>query len=442
MLRAGQIRLAATAVPLALGLALVTKELPTSHLQPHRRELWSILAGREVLAGTNPSATFIERRRTPVWVEPPRILHLDEDPEGYFEDNPPPPADWAVLLTRLHDRGLRHVGIALPLEWENPDVLAIAALRRALDQFSGAVLGLPVKDSSRGDAVPLPFQRASVAIESVTGDATRIPIVNSLRGTAPELGGKRTFAGFTRIETEADEAEHAHLLARWNDRVIFALPLALEIARRGLHPDEILIRPGNEIRLGASGPRLPIDSNGRLKLAADAPPAEFTPASAVIAETLPPGFVRSDAPLYLADGRLVADESARWSLRQLPRLDAPIRHAPEVIGRQFLHRPPVVAELAGVVVVSLLCGCCWPARRARWIALFSTIALAFITLALGELLRSLSLIPDPLALLQIPVVAGFIGFCLGPAEPRPQARPQPQHPDPPASSAPTGRPSD
>ena len=424
MLSTGQIRLAATAVPLALGLALVTGELSTPRLQSHRRALWSFFAGHEIVAGPGSTEPHIERRRTPAWVEPPRVLHLDENAEGYFEDNPPPPADWAVLLARLHDRGLRHFAVAMPLEWENPDVLAIAALRQVMDRFSGAVLGLPVKDSSAGDALPLPFQRASVAVDAVLGDATELPVVNSLRGAGSELGGAKTLAGFTRIETENEDAGRAHLLARWNDRVIFALPLALEISRRGLDPREIRIRLGDEIRLGELGPRLPIDSRGRLELATDAPPPESAPASAVISETLPRGFVRSDAPLYLTDQRLLADETSRGWNQRLPLLDAPIRHAPEVTGRQILRRPPFVAELAAVAALAVLCGWGWAARRARWIALFSALTLGVAALILGELLRSLSLIPDPLALLQIPVVAGLTGFCLGPGENRPRPAPK------------------
>ena len=309
---------AAVAFAVAAGIALLSPRV--ERLERMDRMLHERLAGvdgRLVGDGTPGSPRMIERRETPASVVPPRVLFLDDDPHGYFERMPPPPTDLMVVLARLEKGGLGSIGFGYPLQWEMPDTLAVEAMRGAMDRYDRAVIGYVVKDSTAPVPVPPPLLRASMPYAAVEGDATKLPVVNGVVGLAPEFGGERSWGGFTRIETEGEEEGRAYLLARWSDRVIFSVPLALEIARRGLSPEsDVRVRMGGEIALGAEGPRIPIDFRARVDLPEDEPERTAVPATAVIAGEVPDDFLSADAPLLLTDERLLGDKAnRRWAQR-------------------------------------------------------------------------------------------------------------------------------
>lgn len=358
MFRVAYPRLAVATVSLAAGLLVLAAQPQVAALRRADEAVFRFVSRAEgvIGSGTYEDPWARERFGEPEAVPPARVLALDDDPEGYFEAVPPPPADLAVVLARLEKRGVEAFGIGYLLQWEDPDVLAVEALRGVLDRYDGAVLGYPLKDSTVGEPVAAPFQMASVAYASVGGDATKLPVVNGIRGAAPELGGERTRGGFTRLETEQLEERRAYLLARWDDRVVFSLPLAVEIARRGLAEEDIRIEIGREIRLGVEGPRIPIDFRGRTRLPDGEPPVVEKPATAVISETLGEDFAPSDAPLYFVDRRLLGPKTETASSAQLPKVDAAVRGAEVRVAVEPVPRPNPLAELAGVVAVALGCG--------------------------------------------------------------------------------------
>jgi len=397
----------AAAVLLALPLATPLGGLPAEA----SRRLLSLVnwgPGEVVGRGSADEPWRIEIAVRDPSPPPTRLLAIDTDPDGYFESVPPPPADLAVVCARLQRAGVGVVGFGYPLQWRDDDLLALAALRAVLDRFDATVLGYPLKDSTSGEPVAAPFMLASAPYAGVIGDRAMLPVVNGIRGVAPELGGERTLAGFTRLETEAEEERRAYLLARWDDRVVFALPLAVEIARRGIDFDQVEIRMGEEIRLGREGPRIPIDFRGRIELPDEAPRRSH-PAAAVIAETLPEDFVEGGRPLYFGDLRLMAPKAERRWAERVARVDAAIRRAPDVRVRRVLERLPLGLECA-LLGVGLLVLAAWMnagRTRDRWrvlgialvvvLALFGPVATA---LGHGPVLSAWVLVP-PLAWLAL-----------------------------------------
>lgn len=361
-------------------------------------------SGKVVGGGTHQDPRQIELISQAM--DPPsmEVLYLDDEPSGYFEQMPPPPTDVMVMLDRLQKREAGAVAIGYPLQWEEPDTLAVEAMRRVMDR-SEVVLGFPLKDSTAPAPVAAPFQRASIAYASVQGDGTKLPVVSNIRGLAPEMGGATSLAGFTRLETEEPDDERAYLLARWSDRVVFSLPVALEVARRGLSFDEVTVHMGRDVRIGEGGPRIPIDFRGRVLLPEDSGKREALPATAVIAESLPEGFAKGEVPLYFTDERLLGAKAEREWAEALVRVDAAVRGAPRRAKLWAVARPHPVIE---VLLVLLLAGAFvkWfrPTELKRQAQVLLGCLLGLI-LVLGMLARFGLLAPMPLAFLSLPFSA-------------------------------------
>jgi hypothetical protein len=171
-----------------------------------------------------------------------------------------------------------------------------------------------------------------------------LPQVNRVSVPNAELGGEMTLGGFSLLENEKDPGDGKQaLLAQWGDRVIFAFPLAVEIAAQGLTPADVLVHVGREVRLGKDGPVIPIDGFGRGPVAANVQPIE-APAMRLIYEknSLPP----TDHPLVTRDVRagLPPAEKA-WSDRLVASVQA-LRSAQRFQQAVTLPRPDALMELA------------------------------------------------------------------------------------------------
>ncbi|MCH7228615.1 hypothetical protein [Haloferula sp. A504] len=408
MIRVGHPRWVGAAAAFVVAAFVATVGPRVGWMEKMDRGLLAMLSGEDgriVGEGTAESPRAVERLEPPASLPPLRVLFLDDDPDRYFEHTPPPPADLMVVLARLREAGLESVGFGYPLQWEKPDTLALEAMRGTMDRFDRAVIGYVVKDSTAPVPVPPPFLQASMPYGAVNGDRTKLPVVNGVVGLAPEFGGERSWAGFTRIETEGAEERRAYLLARWSDRVIFSVPLALEIARLGLSPDtDVSVRMGHEIALGAHGPRIPIDFRGRVDLPDEAPSRSAAPATVVISEEFPEGFLAGEGPLFFTDERLLGDKANRLWAQRLPRLDAAVRGAPTLTGRTEIPHWPVAAAVILALVLSV--GGAWLAgedglrRRMGVVIAFG----AAVGLLLVAMLRGGIGAPMPLAMLSVPVV--------------------------------------
>jgi hypothetical protein len=401
-------RLAALAVSLGAGLLLLAVVPGNDRLARLDRAGLGWLAGepgRIVGEGTFDEPWAVEEMARPDSVPPAAVLRLHGEDEGYFERVPPPPADLMVVLARLEDREIPAIGFGYPLQWDDPDTLALEAMRRIMDRAPGVVLGHSLTDSTAPEAVAAPFQRSSIAYREVRGDGSKIPVVNRVSGQNPEFGGARGLAGFTRLENEAEESDRAYLLARWSDRVVFALPLAVEIVRRGLSFEDVEVEVGREIRLGRDGPVIPVDFRGRVDLPDDSPEAERHPATAVIAETLPEGWPGAGRGLFFTDERLLGAKEVRTWAARMPRIDAAIRTAPHPAGLRPLPRPDPLAELAALLGLSLAVGASLGARRLPVRLLVGVGWLVAVAAGLALLARAVPLAPLSLAFLAVPAAA-------------------------------------
>jgi hypothetical protein len=252
------------------------------------------------------------------------IVSLGDDGDGVFQSSPPSPIDQAVILSNFQRLGARKAAIAAVLAWDAPDVMGLAALDKTLGRFDSLVMAAPLGRGASGEAMPPAFRKASVPLDSVKGDITSLPMVNRVPVRGVILGGENSLAGFQALDSERP-SRFPELLARWEDRVVFAFPLLVAMQQLGLPMDGIVIRVGEYLKLGPRGPFVPLDRHGRLA----APLGHVTPFAEVPAAALIDGGddlfpKQAPQPVILRDDQSAADSSTRAFSRQLAAVAAAI----------------------------------------------------------------------------------------------------------------------
>ena len=292
---------------------------------------------------------WTRRKSVPPPVQtPPRVLNIDDDPEGYFSTSPLAPIDHSLIFAGLSEAGHKVLGVGHLMAWDDPEPLAMEALRKQLDRFDAAVLALPLARGANPEPVATPFLRWSVPESEVQGKVSALPQVNRIAVPNAEQGGAKSLAGFSLLENESDPgADKQPLLARWDDRIVFAFPLAVEIAAEGLTPADVMIEIGKEIRLGPAGQVIGIDEFGRGSVVPGVEAIEI-PAKRMVSEG--PESPKSK-PLLTRDIRAgLSDADKAWS-DQLPGRIQALRAAPRYQPAAILPRPDALLEL---LLVSLL----------------------------------------------------------------------------------------
>ncbi len=214
--------------------------------------------------------------------ELPVNITISDDPDQIFQSSPPSPVDFAVILKNLRRLGTDSVTIAMPLSWQDPYLISLIALDQQLDAFPAPITSTPLSRNPVPSPIPPAFRRASIPLSEIKGDISSLPIVNRIPFPDVILGNKTSLAGFSILESET-QTDHPHLIARWDDRVVFSLLFLTTLDHFKKNISTITIKPGKYISLDIDGPYIPIDSFGRLT-------------------TLPPSISRSDlSPVNAAE---------------------------------------------------------------------------------------------------------------------------------------------
>ena len=248
----------------------------------------------------------------------PAIIAIDDDPDGVFQNFPPSPIDVAVLLNNLHRLGEKNAAIAAVFAWDEPDTIGLTALAKTIGRFESVTMAAPLTRGTTSEPMPSAFLSASIPMTEVIGDSSLLPIVNriSVRGTI--LGRENTMAGFQSLDSQSED-EAAPLIARWDDRLIFAFPLVAAAQQLGLPINGIKVHCGSSITLSPQGPILPIDAFGRLISDASktATPAPIPAAKLIDADT---DLLQRNprAPLIVLDARSTADPATLRFSEQVP----------------------------------------------------------------------------------------------------------------------------
>ena len=183
----------------------------------------------------------------------PLIVSLGDDAGAFFQSSPPSPIDMAVILNNFQRLGANQASIAAVLAWDAPDPIGLAALDKVLGRFDSLVMAAPLTRGAVAEPMPEAFRNASLPLSHAKGDITALPVVNRIPLTGVILGRENTRAGFQSIDYEA-ASRFPPLMARWDDRIVFAFPLLVALQRFDLPLEGMEIRPGEYPQTRTAGP--------------------------------------------------------------------------------------------------------------------------------------------------------------------------------------------
>ncbi|QQL45843.1 hypothetical protein [Sulfuriroseicoccus oceanibius] len=247
-------------------------------------------------------------------------VEFSADDASTFNQWPPGPVDYAVVLDQLNSMRCAAIGVVSPLQWWDAPEVYFHSLRSQIQQAkSPLVLSLGLTDVAeipRGDEVA-PVERALVELPltSVSGDGQLIEVAGVLDEADERLGelpGVRS--GFTNLSVGTPLPDPVHgrvkvpLLAMRGDRVVVGLPLALPMAADRVKPSEVTVVLGDSVRWRDR--RVPIDEAGCYDVpVADAVRNESDWVSAV-RFVAPPGIGDDAAPDVTGKVVLIARDAA------------------------------------------------------------------------------------------------------------------------------------
>lgn len=290
----------------------------------------------------------------------PIIVSLGDDLEGFFQSSPPAPIDLAVIFSNFQRLGAKKAATAAVFAWEKPDPIGLAAFEKSLAGFDSLVMAVPLSRGVVAAPMPPTLRRASIPTDRIRGNPSALPLVNRLPIPGIILGGETAIAGFSVLEAEPS-SRYLPLLARWEDRVVFSFPLLTVLQRLDLPLDGIEVRLGEYLKLGPSGPIIPIDSSGRLAM----PVKSISAYAEISAEALIDGGddlfpKQAPEPVILRDDQSAAEPATKAFSRGLSAAVALIASSGGLTEATEFRRLPEGWEiliLSGVVLIlTALCG--------------------------------------------------------------------------------------
>ncbi len=250
----------------------------------------------------------------------PAIIAIDDDPDGVFQNFPPSPIDVAVLLNNLHRLGEKKAAIAAVFAWEEPDAIGLTALAKTIGRFESVTMAAPLSRGTTSEPLPSAFLRASLPMSEVIGDSSLLSVVNRIAVRGTILGRENTMAGFQSLDSQSEEGA-SPLIARWDDRVVFAFPLVAAAQQLGLPISGIKVHCGSSITLSPQGPILPIDAFGRPISNASKTSAPLPIPAAKLIDADRSLLQRNPrAPLIVLDTRSTADPATLRFSEQVPQV--------------------------------------------------------------------------------------------------------------------------
>jgi hypothetical protein len=284
----------------------------------------------------------------------PLLVSLGEDPDGVFQTSSPSPIDLAVIFSNLRRLGADHAASAAVLAWDAPDPIGLVALDQALARFQSIVMAAPLGRRAVAGTMPPAFRNASIELSHIHGDVSQLPLVNHMVLPDAVLGGENSSAGFQYLENDIPPHEFP-MLARWDDRVVFAFPMLCLIRQHQVPLGEIEIRPGEFIRLGRDGPVLPLDSRGRLAARLASPPATIAiPAASTIDAPDDMWSAMDNRFPILRDDRSPLEPATRSFSAAFPTVIALIASDTALAAPQIIRRNSTALDLTLLALCAVL----------------------------------------------------------------------------------------
>ena len=254
-----------------------------------------------------------------------------------FDKEEATPAEFAVILSKLHQAGVRDLAFTNELTWGEVPEIELLAFDGALRPFREALLPLSFTEVPEPSPHPDWLKDSVIPRESLVGDISSLPLMNQVVKASSVAGNEKVkfaFPDFGGRDARFRAPGRLPLLVRWGDDFMASWPLQIAMRVEGVSAAEVEIEAGRHLRLGADGPVIPIDDYGRAKvgeISAGAEGLEF-----ISAKTLFP-LEEVDLPSLKEQAVLVDVRDNRAEVRSLTLLQ-------EARALLSLPRPGAVEE--------------------------------------------------------------------------------------------------
>lgn len=214
------------------------------------------------------------------WVECPTVGMIDLRPEQVKESFASvewSAQDFAALLKKVSETGVRNLAVSAPFIWEGGTRAAgqmlLCATLQNKQLFDKVVLGMRGRTTAQADLTPIQFRSYVIPSAQVKGDTSQLPIANRQIENDLDTADAATELIWSPDWIEDEEltqvpaalAERSFpLLVRWNGEILPTLPLRLALEARRCPPERVHVELGKEIRIGSLV--MPIDTHGRVIL--------------------------------------------------------------------------------------------------------------------------------------------------------------------------------
>ena len=185
--------------------------------------------------------------------------------------------DFAALLKKISETGVRHLAVSAPFIWEggtqSAGQLLLCATLQNKKLFDRVVLGMRGRTTAQADLTPIQFRSYVIPTSQVVGDTAQLPAANrqvendldTADGTTALTWAPDWIEDEELTQKPAALAERSFpLLVRWNGEILPTLPLRLALEARQCPAHKVHVELGKEIRIGSLV--LPIDTHGRITL--------------------------------------------------------------------------------------------------------------------------------------------------------------------------------
>ena len=331
---------------------------------------------------TRAEMTTLDVRKVPV------VVSIGDDPDGVFQSLPPSPVDLAVVLKNLQRLGAKQAAIAMVLAWENPDAVALKGLDLVLNDFQKVIQATPLARGTVGQAMPPALRRASLPLELIQGDKSKLPLINRVAVSEVIFGGENVTAGFSFLDGGDSGCDKLPLLARWEDeeRVVLAFPLLAVLARYDLPLSGVQVKLGEFIQLGPAGPVVVIDQDGRMLLPRKAMASRAYVAAAALIDGAPDLLPDTPGLIVVRDDQSNAPHATREFSAMLTSAIAAIGSDAGLGPSNDYRRLSKAWEVSLLMLVGMLLTVMagWPRFQVRLgIGILAALAVAGQWLALG-----------------------------------------------------------
>jgi hypothetical protein len=252
--------------------------------------------------------------------------------------------DWLFALNAVRTHGVDHATVSTLLSWEDSEELELRALDHEIASFPTSTLGITLRLASTPQPFPDYLTASVLPPGNIETESLLVPEVNAVT-SAPSATGK--LYGFRLLENSqpqiASDTISLPILARWGDRILPSLELASLIVNTGHTLADVSLSKNRQLRIGTTGPVLPLGEDGTIEIPRRAEPGETTPMEALIDPEKKPSpakvvFISQNDPVHLRQ----LDFSLSHLGSRLPRAPTTFQRLPHWI------------EISSLILLALL----------------------------------------------------------------------------------------